>query len=363
MKKLLIIALTILLTVPVFAEPPEISAQCAILICADTGDVLYEKDADSRMLIASTTKIMTAIVAIESCSMDETIEIEAEWCAVEGSSMYLQPGESYTVREILTGLMLNSGNDAATALAFHIGGSIEGFAGLMNRKAAELGMTNSSFENPHGLDGEKQYSSARDMAALAAYCMENDSFRELASMKSATVRELTYVNHNKLLWNCEGCIGIKTGYTMAAGRTLVSCCERNGLRLICVTLNAPDDWNDHMTLYDRGFEKFSETKLSRDSFKALIPTVAGIDDYAAVTVENDICLLTSTDSEVEIETELPHFVFAGALEGEKAGMIRIFIDGELAAEQKLVYTVNDRVNNDDRLSLPERMFGRPYYIG
>lgn len=344
---------------------PGISAQSSVLMCADTGDILYEKNADEHMLIASTTKIMTAIVAIEKCDLNEEVQIDTEWCCIEGSSMYLEAGKTYTVKELLTGMLITSGNDAAMALACHVSGSAAEFAVLMNEKARQLGMTESSFENPHGLDGEKQYSTARDMAVLTRYCMENETFREIVSMKTATIGELTFVNHNKLLWNCDGCIGVKTGYTIAAGRTLVSCCERGGMCLICVTLNAPDDWNDHMALYNWAYSKFSLTKLDRDMFQIRVPTVSGVSEYAGIGIENNIVLLTDDTETVKIETELPRFLFAGGFTGEKAGVIRILINGELAAEENLVYTMDNTESKDDKLTLLERInHGRikPYYI-
>ncbi|MDO4815420.1 MAG: D-alanyl-D-alanine carboxypeptidase family protein [Bacillota bacterium] len=356
-------AISILLSTSVYAEQMELSAQCAALLCADTGEFIYEKNADSHMLIASTTKIMTAIVVIESCDLDEEVLIDTEWCNIEGSSMYLEAGKTYTVLELLTGMMITSGNDAATALACYISGSTADFAQLMNSKAQELGLKNTSFENPHGLDGEKQYSSARDMALLTAYCMENEVFRDIVARKTADIGELTFVNHNKLLWNCEGCIGVKTGYTIAAGRTLVSCCERNGMRLICVTLNAPDDWNDHMKLYDWAFSAYKLAAFRKESFKIQIPTVSGINKFAVVSIENDTVFLTGSSTEVSIELELPRFLFAGGLQGEKIGVIRVYLNGELASEENLVYTVDDTIDMANKASIAERMFGsKPYYI-
>ena len=348
-----------------YADAPAVSAHSAILMCADTGDILYEYNADEHMLIASTTKIMTAIIAIENCDMNEAVTVDTEWCCIEGSSMYLEPGKSYTVKELLSGMLVTSGNDAATAIAFHVADSEAKFAVMMNQKAAELGMNDSSFENPHGLDGEHHYSTARDMAVLARYCMENEVFRELVALKTVTIGELTFVNHNKLLWKCEGCKGIKTGYTIAAGRTLVSCCERNGMTLICVTLNAPEDWDDHMALYDYGFSEYSLTVFNKDSFSVLVPTVAGVNEYAALRIENSIELLNDVSNDMKIETELPRFLFAGGLEGEKVGKLRIFVNGELAAEENLVYTVSNDIDVNNKLSLPERILGyqaKPYYI-
>ena len=209
---------------------PNVSAASCVLMYAD-GSCVYEKNADDRRLIASTTKLMTALICIENCALDETVDVRARHCLVEGSSMYLKAGYDYTVRELLLGLLLDSGNDAALALAEHAAGSERAFVRLMNRRAAELGMDGTSFANPHGLDDKQHYSTARDMAVLMLHCMENPVFRELCGTRSATINGETYVNHNKLLDRCADCIGGKTGYTMAAGRCLVTCCERNGMRL------------------------------------------------------------------------------------------------------------------------------------
>ena len=340
----------------------DISAESAILYCAGTGDVLYEKNADERHLIASITKMMTAIVVIENCDLDQSITPKPEWCAVEGSSMYLDYTKSYTLREILTGMLLVSGNDAATALACHMCGDERSFSAKMNEKAKELGMTNSSFRNPHGLDDEEHYSTARDMAILAEYCMENDEFRSIVSRYSATVDVNTYYNHNKLLINYDGCIGVKTGYTVAAGRTLVSCAERNGLRLICVTLNAPDDWNDHRKLLDHGFQNYSVTSFGTDNVSIVLPVISGCrGSYSAVPTK-DIRLVTENNDAVDIRLSLPKILFAGGIKGEKVGSISVFVNGALAAEEDLVYTENVPVSAAERLTVTER-FARALSFG
>lgn len=235
------------------AQPQAVqtSASAAILIEANSGRVLYEQNADQKMLIASTTKIMTALVAIEECTLDDVVEV-TQAHMTEGSSMYLKPGETVTVEELLYGLMLCSGNDAALALADCCGG-LEEFVQAMNDKAAELGMQDTSFANPNGLDDENHYSTARDMAVLAAYAAQNPTFRRICSTRTATVGSRTMTNHNKLLSQVEGCIGMKTGYTKAAGRTLVSCAQRDGCRLVAVTLCDGNDWADHKSLYEMGF--------------------------------------------------------------------------------------------------------------
>lgn len=252
-----LLALGLLLTLlPCRAEAVQLSAASAILMDADSGEVLYEKDAARRMRIASTTKIMTALVVLEHARLTDTITVTGDHM-VEGSSMYLKPGEVVTVEELLYGLMLCSGNDAALALADCCGG-LETFVAAMNDKAAALGMTDTSFANPNGLDDENHYSTARDMAVLAAYAAQDPTFRRICSTRTATVGGRTMTNHNKLLSQVEGCIGMKTGYTRAAGRTLVSCAEREGRRLVAVTLCDGNDWADHKALYEMGFAENTE---------------------------------------------------------------------------------------------------------
>ena len=236
---------------PAVAEALEVSATAAVLMDADMGQVLYEKNGDRQMLIASTTKIMTALVVLEHAAPDDVITVTPDHMA-EGSSMYLRAGETVRVEELLYGLLLCSGNDAALALTECAGG-LTPFVALMNEKAAALGMAHTSFANPNGLDADGHYSTARDMAVLAAAAMENPTFRRICSSRSVTIGQRTMENHNRLLRQVEGCIGLKTGYTQAAGRTLVSCTERDGCRLVAVTLQDGNDWADHAALYDYGF--------------------------------------------------------------------------------------------------------------
>ena len=350
-------------------EEHELSAHSAIVLCADTGDVLFEKNADERMLIASITKIMTAIVVIENADLNEQIVIKPEWSAIEGSSMYANPGQSYTVRELLYGMMLNSGNDAAAALACTLCGDETGFAEKMNEKAREIGLENTSFRNPHGLDDEGHYSTARDMARLTAYCMQNDTFKDIVSASCAVIKGVTYYNHNRLLREYEGCIGVKTGYTIAAGRTLVSCAERGGMRLICVTLSAPDDWNDHKYLLDKAFSENRIVSYSADNFRVSLDVASAAFGTADAVPKEEIKLLVSSDDEIDVKLEVPHVLFAGGIEGERVGALSVFINGSLAAREDLVYTKDVKVDSAQRLTLYERIFRifdtamRPYYIG
>ena len=232
------------------------SASSAILMDVDSGRVLYEQNADAKMLIASTTKILTALVAIREGDLNDVVTVSREAAYTEGSSMYLKVGEKLTLETLLYGLLLCSGNDAAVAIAEHISGSQEDFAKLMNATAREIGMEHSSFANPNGLDDEQHYSTARDMAKLARAALENETLMRIASTRSVTIGGRAMTNHNKLLHYVDGCLGLKTGYTKAAGRTLVSCAEKNGQRLIAVTLQDGNDWADHQALYEYGFSAY-----------------------------------------------------------------------------------------------------------
>ena len=231
-----------------------VSARRCIVMDAGSGEVLYEKNADERSLIASTTKIMTGWLACQLVNLDAEYEIPAEAVGIEGSSIYLRSGERLTGEDLLRGMLLHSGNDAATALAIAACGTEAAFVEEMNLSAQDLGLRSTHFANPHGLDDAGNYSTARDLARLTAFALRDANFRAAVSAKTAVIggnRALT--NHNKLLWRVEGCIGVKTGYTQAAGRILVSAAERGGRTIIVVTIDDPDDWRDHERLYERFF--------------------------------------------------------------------------------------------------------------
>lgn len=320
-----------------WAEPyEEISAKSAVVMYAD-GSCVFEKNADERMLIASTTKLMTALVAIENCPLDKQIEVGAQCCGIEGSSMYLRPGQKLSAEELIDGLLLSSGNDAAEALAVGICGDEQSFVALMNEKAAELGLNDTSFANPHGLDAEGHYSSARDLARLMISCMENAELARIIAMRSCTVDGNNYVNHNKLLNSCPGCIGGKTGYTRAAGRCLVSCCERDGTRFVCVTLSDPDDWNDHVRLYEAAFAAWSNRLVVSTGDTRKIPVVGGEESSALAVPEREVRIFMPNDETPEIICEMPRFAYAPVLSGECAGRLVILRGGEAAAEVRLIY--------------------------
>ncbi|MEJ8765213.1 D-alanyl-D-alanine carboxypeptidase family protein [Oceanobacillus sp. HCA-5259] len=247
---------------------PDVSAAQAILMDAESGQVLFEKDAFEARPIASITKIMTAILAIESGKMDEKATVSRNAIYTEGSSIYLEQGEKITIQDLVYGLMLRSGNDAAVAIAEHIGESEEGFVYLMNEKAMWLGMDQTHFTNPHGLDDEEHYSSAYDMALLTREAMKNKQFREISGSTSylSENRSYSWRNKHKLVTGYyENATGGKTGYTKQTGRTLVTTAEKNGHSLIVVTLNAGNDWNDHIALFEWGFEELTENSPEKET--------------------------------------------------------------------------------------------------
>lgn len=347
------LALIFAVKIPARAELA-VSAKAAILMHADSGRVLYEKNADEHMLIASTTKIMTAIVVLEHYELDDLVEVDSRSAGIEGSSMYLKAGESYTVEDLLYGLLLVSGNDAASALALHVADSMEEFAELMNAKAAELGMTESSFKNAHGLDEEGHYSTARDMAKLAAYCMGNEDFARIAGTVSHAVGEQTLVNHNRLLREYDGCLGLKTGYTMAAGRTLVTCAERDGARYVCVTLNDPDDWDDHKALYDWAFANYSFAEVIPAGLSYEVPLISGAEMTAPAETEGAAYALIQNGESYDMELELPAFAFAPISEGERAGRAVACSDGQEIASVRIVYSEDVEVDRELKLTPGER---------
>jgi len=270
MKRMILFALALLLLIPVWSTPlsveaaPSVSthAESAALIDVSSGRILYSSQGDKSMRIASLTKIMTAIVAIEHGKLSDQVTISRNAAGKEGSSIYLKLGEEMSLQHLLYGMMLRSGNDAATAIAEHVGGSVEGFAYMMNEKARLIGMEHSSFKNPSGLDEEGHYSTANDMAKLTAYALRNPVFREIVKTKVKKAPnpnetwDYTWMNKNKMLNLYDGADGVKTGYTKIAKRCLVSSATRNGQQLAVVTLNDPDDWADHTKLLDYGFKNF-----------------------------------------------------------------------------------------------------------
>ena len=268
---------------PVVAVPalPVVYAHASVLMDAATGTVLYQQRAFERVAPASTTKIMTAVLALERGRLDDVVTVSRRAAYVGGSSMYLQPGQQYTLEELILGMMLRSGNDAATAIAEHIGGSVDAFVALMNRKAVEVGATDTHFANPHGLDNESHYTTAYDLAVLARYAMRNRKFAEIVALREEKVapegagEEQTLRNINRLLWYYQFADGVKTGLTDAAGRCVVASATRDSQPLIAVVMRSGDLWNDAIRLLDWGYHNFRLARLLEAGERVTTSAVTG----------------------------------------------------------------------------------------
>ena len=336
-----------------------VSAEKAMVLDAVTGRVLYEKDADRQSLIASTTKIMTALIVCEQCNVLDRMRIPKEAVGIEGSSMYLREGEILTIQELLYGLMLSSGNDAAVALAIYCGGTVEGFAELMNDKARLLGLKNTHFENPNGLDSPGHYSTARDLAVLAAYAMENPIFCKTVSAKTVTVGSRSLRNHNKLLWQVEGTDGVKTGFTKAAGRILVSSATRNGRRLICVTLNDPDDWADHAQLLEEGFSRYHLCRIvTAGQCVGSLEVESGMGDRVRILAAEDFDYALAKDENPVLVLPGPGFVYSPVAQGADAGYAYVMIDGNAVGKVCVVYGQTVEKEQEEEGNFFQKLFGR-----
>ena len=314
--------------IPCQAKAPETFAEAFILMDADSGRVLLAQNETQEKSIASTTKIMTAIVALEHCRLSDVVTVKKAHLK-EGSSMYLAEGETLTVEELLYGLLLPSGNDAAECLADHCGSGKKSFVAWMNEKASALGMTHTSFANPSGLDEAGHYSCALDMARLAAYAMKNPTFARIAGTKTVTAGTRTMGNHNKLLGSFAGCIGLKTGYTSSAGRTLVTCAERDGLRLIAVTLHDSNDWNDHAALYEYGFSTYHHQSLvQRGENYAAVAVRGGAGTSVKALCTQSFAYPLSEEESVFSRVELPGSVQAPVEAGQKLGELVLRLGSE-----------------------------------
>ena len=358
MKRMITGMVATLLAAILFIPVGAVSAEKAIVVDGLTGRVLYEKNADERSLIASTTKIMTALVVCEQCNVLDRVAIPKEAVGIEGSSIYLKEGEILTVQELLYGMMLHSGNDAATALAIYCGGTVEGFAQLMNDKAHRLGLENTHFVNPHGLDAPDHYSTAEDLARLADYAMENPLFSRTVSAKTVTIGDRYLRNHNKLLWQVEGADGVKTGFTKAAGRILVSSTGRQGRRILAVTINAPDDWNDHKTLIEEGFSRYSvQTLITQGECLGTLEVAGGAAGEVELLAAEDFSFAMAEGEDWELVLPDPGFVYAPIARGQMAGYAHISVNGTAVGKVALEY--GDTVETEPEIFIPwwKKLFG------
>ena len=336
-----------------------LSANSAVLYQPENDIFLYSKSADTKMPMASTTKIMTALVALDGTSLQDTVIIDERAVGVEGSSAYLKAGEVLTIEELLYALLLQSANDAAVAIACHVAGDVDAFALLMNEKAKDLGLSCTNFTNPHGLDDKEHYTTARELAIITAEAMKNESFRKITSTYkktfSAEDRTRTYVNHNKMLLNYEGCIGVKTGYTQRSGRCLVVAAERNGLEFISVTLDAPNDWSDHTKLLDYGYDTLERIDLAKvDEYCYNVPIINGDKESILVTNDKDISIIVEKgDRSLNKHIKLIRYAVAPISEGDVLGEIIFTIDGKEVDRCNLI--ARENAGSNEKKSLLDRL--------
>jgi D-alanyl-D-alanine carboxypeptidase/D-alanyl-D-alanine carboxypeptidase (penicillin-binding protein 5/6) len=341
---------------------PTVSAQSAILINAENGAVYFEKLPDQPMGMASTTKLMTALVVSEHCKPEEVVTVSPEAVGIEGSSVYLIQGEQLTVKELLYALLLSSANDAAAALAIWVADSVDAFCDLMNERAERMGLTQTHFTNPHGLHDEEHYTTARELAKIAAEVLKVPFLRQIVSTVRQTIshdgipdRRLL-LNHNKLLRSYEGAIGMKTGFTKKTGRTLVSAAERDGLTLIAVTLNAPDDWRDHTAMLDYGFNHYETVTLAVGEFCLSIPVTGGTQDSVSLTNSQPLTVTVPKEHGEPIYTvsSTGRFLFACVEEQTAFGTVTLSCEGQKACSP-LVTTHAVRSRTPTRQSPLERL--------
>lgn len=353
----LVLFITVLLpySSSVLATSPGASARGYAVYDSLTGRFIEQSNGDAVLKMASTTKIMTALIAIENFPLDQTVTFSREMTAI-GSSMYLQYGEKVTVENLLYGLMLMSGNDAARALASLADGGEAGFVRLMNAKAASLELKNTHFENPNGLDGDTHYTTAKELALLTAYAMQNDTFRRIVSTKSGVFAGRQMTNHNRLLSSIEGCIGVKTGYTMSAGRCLVSAVNRAGRDIIVVTLGASNDWRDHTALHAWAAKNYPICDVIIESQTiATLSVTGGSASTVTLYADRAVTLGLSNDELSRIETTqiAPQIVYAPINAGDTAGHAVISLDGKELARVELLYSDSIALNNARVLSVSE----------
>lgn len=364
MKRALAVALVLLLwSVPAAAAPGD-SASASILVDAASGRVLCGHDVDTPRPIASITKLMTALVAAErGPGLSAEVTIRPEWTGIEGSSMYLRAGETLTVESLLYGLLLVSGNDAAVALAEGCAGEVETFLTWMNQRAEALGMENTHFSSPNGLQDEDNYSTAADMALLAREVLQNEALRRICSTRSESVAGRTLVNHNKLLWRYDGCEGLKTGYTDQAGRTLVSCARRGDQVLIAVTLNDRDDWADHAALLDYGFSAYPAcTVVEEGAVLGSAPVTGSVTPQVDLCAGSSFSYPLSAEEKADWTVQLDGPLAAPLSAGQKVGTVSIAVSGKTVGSVDLVCASDVADDRAEELGfwgrLWERLTGR-----
>lgn len=353
--RIFIILMLVFFSTPTVSYGLEISAKSACLIVAESGEIVYEKDPYMKLPMASTTKMMTALVAAESGCWEEVATVSLNAQNQEGSSIYLEENDKIKLSDLVSGMLLNSGNDAAVATAEHIAGTSDSFAKLMTERAREIGAMNTSFENPSGLDGENHYSTAYDLALIGSEVVKNEYLGPIIQSKEMKISnqdgDITYLkNHNKLLWSYEGMIGVKTGFTKKSGRCLVTAAKRDGVTLVAVTLSDPCDWKDHKAMLDYGFEVCtSNTEIVAG--KVLDEVKIGDEVLKLITKERLFAVdVRGIKEEREVKVSTVREFSAPINKGEKLGEAKLFQNGRLICKTDIVADRDIYDTNTDKKS-------------
>ncbi len=347
-------------------KKPSVLAEAYVLYCADNSQVILSGNLHKKLGCASTTKIMTSLLALEAAMRENTVVTFSEEMTAEGSSMYLKAGDRLKLSDLAKGMMTVSGNDAANAVALTLCDTFEDFSALMNKRAKEIGMENTHFETPSGLPSDNHYSTAYDLALLMQEAMNNEDFASLTSKKTVEVefikpsgQKVTYSNHNRLLSLYPDCIGGKTGYAKSTGRCLVTCSEREGLRLICVTLNASDDWNDHKALYEYGFSKYAALDSCDEKYPSAL--IGGENEFVNALPQDNATVVVSAEDKEKVHkvVYVTPCVFAPIKKGDTLGRVVYYLGEEIISETALVAEENvDRASLNFFKRIMLRVFGQ-----
>ena len=344
-------------------EEAEVSAVSAVLYCPLYDEVLFEKNSGRSLSMASTTKIMTALIALEEYTPFREVLITEEMVSVEGTSSGLRAGDRVKLKDLVKCMLLESGNDAANAVALALSGSFGAFAELMNARAGQIGMLGTNFVTPSGLDSENHYTTAYDMALLTAEALRNEEFQSICSMKSDTVifsgqdRAVTLYNHNRLLDTYIGCIGVKTGFTKKSGRCLVSAAVKNGVTLIAVTLNAGDDWNDHKKMLDYGFSQFSEQTADTDFSMYSVRVAGGASDLCTPVSEGFIYGICG-DKQITRKVYLEKFLYAPVKKGDVIGSAVYYCGDRIVKKLPLLASCDIAIAEEEKVqNITDRLSG------
>ncbi|MDR0314598.1 MAG: D-alanyl-D-alanine carboxypeptidase [Oscillospiraceae bacterium] len=345
---LLVIVITLIFALSLSASALKVSADAAVLIEANSKEVIFGKNENKKRSMASTTKIMTALITLEEGRHNDVVVTTKDMVSVEGTSMGLIEGDSVTMKSLVYGMLPPSGNDAANVAAISIAGTTASFAKRMNERAAQIGMKNTNFVTPSGLDHKDHYSTAYDMALLGAQAIKNPEFRSICSSRSTRLSYgnppylRTLTNHNSLLKRYKYAIGIKTGFTKKSGRCLVSAAEKDGVLLIAVTLRAPNDWDDHIKMFDYGFSKYERVKLDSNLEQYSLKVVGGDVKKVPVKCAYHPEFTAKLDSDVKIKRtiEIKHFEYAPIIEGDIVGVAKYYDGRTLVCEVPIIASLS-----------------------